>query len=138
MCIDASDPFHSEREAEVCDVLEDIGAGSIPVLKVYNKIDLTDRDAGVLVNGGDRISAVAVSALSGEGIDALREAIDQHLSGQRVRRWVRLEGSDARLRAQLYEQGAVLEEVIAEDGAWNLHVDLPANSAEQLARFPGP
>ena len=34
-------------------------AGSIPVLKVYNKIDLTDRDTGVLVNGGDKVSAVA-------------------------------------------------------------------------------
>jgi GTP-binding protein HflX len=136
--IDASDPFHQEREDEVNDVIDTIGASNIPVLRVYNKADLTGLPAGALGGGKNSSGRFAISALTGAGVDELREAVEQALSGERVRRWIRLEGRDARLRAQLYEQGAVLEEVVADDGAWNLHVDLSVKSAEQLARIPCP
>src|SRR5690606_38726880 len=36
--IDASDPHHSDRVAQVETVLEQIGAGGVPSLRVYNKI----------------------------------------------------------------------------------------------------
>ncbi|MGI9321869.1 MAG: hypothetical protein ACR2O5_10685, partial [Thiogranum sp.] len=48
-----------------------------------------------------------------------------------------LRGQDARLRAQLFELGVVSEEKIAENGSWMLHVDLPLETAERLARMPG-
>ncbi len=38
--IDASDPFHQQREHDVEDVLESVDAGQIPIVRVFNKIDL--------------------------------------------------------------------------------------------------
>ena len=78
-----------------------------------------------------------MSARRGEGIEELREAVSELLSSDRINRWIELHGRDARLRAQLFELGVVSEERIAEDGSWVLHVDVPMETAERLARLPG-
>lgn len=135
--IDSADPFYAERRDEVDEVIASIGADDIPVIRVYNKVDLTDQPAGVAARSGDEIGRVHVSALTGAGLDALRTAIEERLSGGRIERWIRLEGRDARLRARLFELGAVSEERIADDGAWSLHVTLPVAQAERLARRGG-
>ena len=135
--IDASDPFHAERRDEVDEVIASIGAGEIPTVRVYNKIDLTDRDAGLETNDAGLAERAFVSALTGAGLESLVAAIDDRLSGERVRRWIRLDGKDARLRARLFEMGAVSEERIGEDGGWSLHVDMPVSMAERLARRGG-
>ena len=57
--------------------------------------------------------------------------------GERIVRWIELQGRDAKLRAQLFELGAVNEERIGDDGAWLLHVDLPLETARRLARTAG-
>lgn len=136
--IDASDPFHAERREEVIDVLASIEADTLPVIEVFNKIDLAGEAPRHLPPGDETPERVFVSALTGAGLGELREAMDRHLAGHRVQRWIHLEGKDARLRAQLFELGAVSEEVITEDGAWELHVDLPLAAAERLARQGGP
>jgi GTP-binding protein HflX len=82
--------------------------------------------------------SVSISARSGEGLDELREAISERLSGERINRWIELKGKDGKLRAQLFELGVVSEERIAENGSWMLHVDVPKETAERLARLPGP
>ncbi|KAA9133109.1 GTPase HflX [Marinihelvus fidelis] len=135
--IDASDPFHAERREEVIDVLASIDADRLPVIEVFNKIDLADESSRVVPPGDMTPERVFVSALTGDGLDLLRAAMDRHLVGQRVQRWIHLDGRDARLRAQLFELNAVSEEVITEDGAWDLRVDLPLSAAERLARQGG-
>jgi GTP-binding protein HflX len=66
----------------------------------------------------------------------LKQAIANRLSNNRFVQWIELEGKDARLRAQLFELGAVSEERITDNGAWLLHVDLPLETAQRLARLP--
>jgi GTP-binding protein HflX len=60
--------------AAVEEVLDEIGAGDKPLLLVFNKVDLLDRDerSQLLIHNPD---AVAVSAATGEGLDDLREAV---------------------------------------------------------------
>ncbi len=135
--IDASDPFHVERRAEVDEVLASIGADEIPVIRVYNKIDRTDLEPGVAADGGEAVDRAFVSALEGSGLDDLVEAIQERLSGGRIRRWIHLDGTDARLRARLFEMGAVSEERLDDGGGWELHVDLPVAQARRLARHGG-
>ncbi len=135
--IDAADPFHAERREEVDQVIEELGAGDIPVVRVYNKIDLTERPPGAQGAPAAEAERINVSALSGAGLDDLEAAMEARLNGRRIQRWIRLEGRHARLRARLFELGAVSEERIAEDGCWNLHVDLPVSMAERLARQGG-
>jgi hypothetical protein len=45
--IDAADPDRLQQQAVVEEVLDDIGAGELPMLKVFNKVDLTERGAGL-------------------------------------------------------------------------------------------
>jgi GTP-binding protein HflX len=134
---DVSDPYRIERQHDVEDVLSSIGADRIPVIRVFNKIDRTGQE--VLVHRGEEGSphSVGVSARTGEGIDELREAISERLGSERIRRWIELKGKDGKLRAQLFELGVVSEERIAENGSWMLHVDVPRETAERLARLPG-
>jgi len=135
--IDASDPYHSERQSDVEEVLESIGAAAIPVIRVLNKIDRSGQSAQVYAHENGQVHTVSVSALSGDGMEQLQKAIAERLSGDRFVQWIELQGKDARLRAQLFELGAVSEERIAADGAWLLHVDLPLETAQRLARLPG-
>ena len=135
--IDASDPYHQERQQDVDRVLESIGADKIPVIRVLNKIDRTGQHVLIHRSEQGRPSSVGVSAITGAGISELRAAISELLASERISRWIKLEGRDARLRAQLFELGVVSEERITETGSWVLHVDLPLETAERLARLPG-
>ncbi len=135
--IDASDPFHSERQLDVEHVLESIEAAGIPVIRVLNKIDRSAQPVQVLRGEDQMPFSVAVSARTGAGMDELRDAISARLAGARINRWIELQGRDARLRAHLFELGVVSEERLAEDGSWMLHVDVPLNTAQRLSRLPG-
>lgn len=80
--MDVASPQQPEQQAEVQRVLAEIGAGDIPQIWVANKCDLLEPDQRprvgadwMLADGGRRYRRVFVSARTGEGLDALREAI---------------------------------------------------------------
>jgi len=75
--VDASGPAEDRSEAIAAanGVLEEIGADSAPRVLVYNKLDLLDEDERSRLLVGSR-DAVGVSAETGEGIDALMDAIE--------------------------------------------------------------
>jgi GTP-binding protein HflX len=135
--IDVSDPFRVERQSDVEAVLESIGAERIPVIRVLNKIDLSGHQPAVQCDERGRPAAVSISAHTGAGLEQLRQAVSDWLSSERINRWIRLGGCHGRLRAQLFDLGVVSEERIAENGSWIIHVDVPRETAERLARLPG-
>jgi GTP-binding protein HflX len=71
--VDASSPSRDAQIAAVERVLDEIGAGHVRRLEVFNKIDRLDLD--VRNDPCDNISRVFVSASQRIGIDALRIAI---------------------------------------------------------------
>lgn len=81
--VDASNPHHPEQIAEVQQVLQDIGAGEVPQLLVFNKLDALDADhrphalADEMEIDGQRVPRLFLSAHSGEGLPALRELLGQ-------------------------------------------------------------
>ncbi|XXQ54477.1 GTPase HflX [Xenophilus aerolatus] len=81
--VDASNPHHPEQIAEVQQVLQDIGAGDVPQLLVFNKLDALDADhrphalADEMEIDGQRVPRLFLSAHSGEGLPALRELLAQ-------------------------------------------------------------
>jgi GTP-binding protein HflX len=135
--VDVSDPFRVERQAHVDSVLASIGADRIPVIRVLNKIDRSGHEVAVQRGEDGRPAAVSISALGGAGIETLREAISAWLASERINGWIELDASLGRLRAQLFELGVVSEERITENGSWAMHVDVPRETAERLARLPG-
>ena len=135
--IDASDPFHQQREHDVEGVLESVDASKIPIVRVFNKIDLVDRPVSTRVNADGLVERIDVSALNSLGLEELKETIALRLKGKRIRTWVSLEGRHAKLRSQLFDLGAVEEEKSTDDGQWLLHINLSQQDAEHLGRMPG-
>jgi GTP-binding protein HflX len=151
--IDASDPLRNERIEQVREVLSGIGAGDIRELKVYNKIDLTGslRDGSPpraelpahaepprVVAGADGVPAQAwVSAVTGAGLDALREAIAHAVRPNQVWRTLHLEMLAAAVRSDLYGRNAVRAERQRDDGSWELDVELDITEVAKLLGVPG-
>lgn len=77
---DASHPQAERRQDDVNLVLQDIGAGDIPQLMVYNKIDLLPEEEqrpGILRDTLGRPAAVRISVHKGLGLENLRQAIEE-------------------------------------------------------------
>ncbi len=76
--IDAGSPDRETQIAAVNAVLAEIGADKLPQIMVYNKIDLSGLPARVERDECARISRLWLSAMTGEGVDLLRDAIMEH------------------------------------------------------------
>ena len=79
--VDVSAPQAAEHVQHVLQVLGEIGAGQIPQLLVLNKMDRASQElrAGRDVAARSGPASVSVSALTGEGIDALLQKVDEIL-----------------------------------------------------------
>ena len=130
--IDAADPQRGQRLAQVDAVLADAGAETVPVLEVWNKLDLVGEPARIERDDAGLPRRVWVSARDGIGLDLLREAIHERLGSERVAGWYRIGPAHARLRARLFELGAVLEERPDDEGGWLIEVNLPRREFERL------
>lgn len=75
--VDASSPVREEQINEVNLVLEEIHADDVPVILVYNKIDRTDLRPEIVRHPDGTPKAVFLSALTGDGLDLLREAVSE-------------------------------------------------------------
>ncbi len=139
--VDAADPQRDELVRVVDGVLEEIGAGDVPQLRVLNKLDLMHSPlqpdvaaddleacharAPRIDRGADGVVAgVWVSAATGAGLDLLRAAIGERLAGTHVRAELRLPPRAGRLRARLMQIGAVKSERYDDEG-WRLDIDAP-------------
>jgi GTP-binding protein HflX len=130
--VDAADPLRAERIAQVDEVLREIGAGDIPQLRVFNKIDRIDGALPRIDGVGEDAGAVWISARDGDGLDLLRAALGERLGLRRVAGEVRLPTDAGRLRARLHALDAVRGESHDEAG-WRLSVDLALADAARLA-----
>ena len=129
--IDAADPRRDEYIEQVNSVLTDIGAGELPQLSVYNKIDRLDVPSRIERDGAGLATQVWISAANGDGIELLHKAIAERLSLDVQRRWLRLPPGAGALRARLYAGGVVREERVDEHGTVLLLVEMPAAELAQ-------
>ncbi len=124
--IDAADEARDENVEQVNYVLEEIGADDIPRLLVYNKIDcLEGYEARIDRDDQGVPERVWLSAVNGEGLDLLLQAIGERLCDDLYKEQLVLEPSEGRLRALLYQQEAILSESIDEQGRFVLDVRIP-------------
>ena len=134
--IDAADPIREERIAQVDEVLQEIGAGDIPQILVFNKIDRVEgaQPRHDLPNEGRQ--RVWMSARDGDGLDLLQKALGQWLGLERVNGELHLPAHSARLRSRLHAMGAVRTERHDEAG-WHITIDLPLTDARRLSTEAG-
>ncbi|QSQ54273.1 GTPase HflX [Xanthomonas translucens pv. undulosa] len=135
--VDAADPLREERIAQVDEVLHAVGAGDLPQLLVFNKIDRIEgadvrHDAQDGVPDEARRERVWISARDERGLALLQGVLGQRLGLQHVQGSLRLPPSAGRLRSQLHQLQVIRSEQADEDG-WLLQVDIPITEAERLA-----
>jgi GTP-binding protein HflX len=122
--IDASDPNRWQRIRQVNAVLKELDADRVPQIRVYNKIDKLDRQPRLTNNRNGEGRAVWLSAVSGEGVSLLLESIGKRLRRKKIHGVIRLQPSQGRLRALLFEMGAILQEKPADDGGWIMELEM--------------
>ncbi len=119
MCATSATPETEAQAADVEAILTSLGVDRHrPRLEVWNKLDLLAPEArAALLARADRDAGVfALSALTGEGLDALLAAIADILRDARHEATLHLPFSDGKRRAWLFEQELVQSEVQTETG----------------------
>lgn len=136
--IDASDPRRDERIEQVNAVLEEVGAGALPQIKVFNKIDRLEMSPRIERDETGDAQSVWISAAGRLGLLELMEAVAERLSRFARPRTVRVDARYAgALRARLFASGVVQGERVLDDGSLELIANLPDIEAGELARAPG-
>jgi len=131
--IDSSSPDMLEQIEAVESVLKEIGA-NVPVLRVYNKIDVSGEDAKIVYAKPHMPDRVYVSAHSGQGLDLLRQAVQECLMGQIQSFELMLKPAYGKLRTQLYALNVIQSENYDDVGNLHLHVIMAPQKLEQLIK----
>ncbi|MBT3140531.1 GTPase HflX [Phaeobacter gallaeciensis] len=122
LIIHVRDISHADTETQATDVetiLSTLGIDTErPRLEVWNKIDLLDAEEGDAIRArAERDPAVfGISAVTGEGLDALLETIAEQIQGARHVTEMVLGFSEGKKRAWLFQQDLVISETQSEDG----------------------
>ena len=120
--IDSNDEQRDYYREQVNNVIRELGAEDVPQLEVMNKIDLTEQVAHVDDEHNGLPSRVWLSAVTAEGIPELLEKLSTTFAKSVFKGHLRLHPALARLRAQLYEDEAIVSEKISEKGEYLLEV----------------
>ena len=116
---DISHPETAEQAADVADILGSLGVGAgTPMFEVWNKLDLVDVSArdSLTVQAEAREAVFPVSALTGEGVAGLLDAVSQVFDEEKTERLMAVPFSDGRRRAWLHAEGVVLDESATDTG----------------------
>ncbi|MCQ4262628.1 GTPase HflX [Stutzerimonas stutzeri] len=136
--IDAHEPERDQQIEQVLAVLAEIGANELPMLEIYNKLDLMDGIEPQIQRDADgRPQRVWVSARDGLGMDLVRQAISELLGNDLFVGTLCLPQRLGRLRAQFFELSAVQRETHDEEGGSLLEVRLPRIELNRLISREG-
>ncbi len=136
--IDAHEPERMAQIEQVLAVLGEIGADTLPVLEVYNKVDLLEGVEPQIQRDADgKPQRVWLSAQNGFGLDLLRQALAELLGHDMFAATLRLPQQLGRLRAQLFTLGVVQQESHDEQGCSLLAVRLPRSELNRLVSREG-
>ncbi|WP_313240952.1 ribosome rescue GTPase HflX [Stutzerimonas kunmingensis] len=136
--IDAHEPERDQQIEQVLAVLSEIGANELPMLEVYNKVDLMEGIEPQIQRDADgKPQRVWVSARDGLGLDLVRRAIAELLGNDLFVGTLRLPQRLGRLRAQFFELSAVQRETHDDEGGSLLEVRLPRIELNRLISREG-
>ncbi|AFM31877.1 MULTISPECIES: ribosome rescue GTPase HflX [Stutzerimonas stutzeri subgroup] len=136
--IDAHELERDQQIEQVLAVLGEIGANELPMLEVYNKVDLMEGIEPQIQRDADgKPQRVWVSARDGLGLDLVRQAIAELLGNDLFVGTLRLPQRLGRLRAQFFELSAVQRETHDDEGGSLLEVRLPRIELNRLISREG-
>jgi GTP-binding protein HflX len=110
---DIPHPESEQQAADVGDILTSLGVkAETPLFEVWNKLDLVDpaARAALSVQATRSETVFALSALTGEGLPRLMDAVSSAFEEEKSDRELRLGFEEGRRRAWLHEEGVVKAE----------------------------
>ena len=140
---DMSDPDNPAQAADVMRILGDLGIGEKEcqerMIEVWNKIDRLEDEAqdALLQKARSMPNSAALSAVTGEGVDALLDELAERLSGVMTETTVVLPVDKLAILPWLYEHAIVDGREDMEDGSVSLDVRLSESQALELERRLG-
>jgi GTP-binding protein HflX len=137
------DAYHDESDAQKADVLKVLGELGVPenqpMIEILNKIDLLPDEvrAGLIAGNSQGKRAVAVSALTGEGLDALSGRFEAEVTHDNIGLELSLEASDGANLAWIYRHAEVTKRRMRGNRiALSLRI-APQEMVRFQDRFPG-
>jgi GTP-binding protein HflX len=140
---DMSDVDNQAQSADVLRILDDLGIdeaeGARRILEVWNKVDRLEPEVhdAIMQKAAGQKNVVAVSAMTGEGIDRLMEEVARRLSGVMTETVIRLPVGKLALLPWLYSHAIVDGREDNEDGSVTLELRLSETEAAELERRMG-
>lgn len=132
--VDISNDEWEMQSDSVIETLESIGAQDVPVLTVFNKIDAAEDPIQVRRIVAEWPDSVAISALTGEGIDDLFVAIRRILADRLGRIKALVPYSEANLAERCHDFGRVIVKDYREDGIY-LEAELVTEMRNRLEKY---
>ena len=132
--IDVSDENRDTHIEQVESVLEQIQADRIQRIQIMNKIDVTGVEPRVDYDSAGGARRIWLSAQSGEGLDLLGNELARFFQKEMVVGQITLLPAQTRLRALLFELGAVRHESVDQSGHYLLEVCVARSDLHKLAR----
>ncbi len=130
--IDSADENRDANIHEVEKVLEQIDALEVPCIQIMNKVDLTGVKPRVDIGENGKVKRIWLSVESGEGIDLLEQVLIDLFREQMIEGRLLLAPADARVRAKLFEIGAIRNETIDEQGQFVLQISISRRDLNQF------
>lgn len=127
---DVSSPLATEQDAQVDEVLRDLGAGDKPSMHIKNKIDLLPPKQRDSLR--DDLQTVHVSAVKGIGLTTLLDRIDQLVSEDALRRvHLRIPQKEGKMLAMLEARSRIYSRQY-NDGVVELKAEVPESLARKV------
>ena len=123
--IDCADEERAHNIAQVQSVLKEIGADKLPVVEVYNKVDLLELEPRIDRDEHGEVTRIWLSAQQQEGLPLLLQGLAEALGDDVLHGELTLKPDQGRLRAAFYRQGVVLSEHHDDSGMSCLEVRIP-------------
>ena len=130
--IDSADENRDANIEEVEKVLSQIQADEVPCIQIMNKIDLTGMKPRIDLDETGQVKRIWLSVVSGEGISLLKQTLIDMFREQMVEGRLLLSPADARIRARLFEIGAIRDETIDEQGQFNIQISISRRDLNQF------
>jgi len=153
--IDAADIRKEDNIAQVYEVLDSIGAGDVPVIEIYNKIDQLDKvvakvesmdedqndtkipkSMGINNKGisNEIVARAWCSAKTGDGIELALQAISKQLDVDWYDLNLLILPPDLNIRSELYDLHVIIKESNLDDGSVELAIKIDAADWRRLNR----
>lgn len=135
---DISDPDTAAQAEDVERILADLGVDAGEdnrVIEVWNKIDRLDdgnRQRLLQDSASKPAPPIAISAITGEGLDALKAAIEAKVSGELQPLTVTLAPGELGLVDWLYRNGEVTARTDNEDGSVTLSLNATQSARDEV------